>query len=48
MSTRASKLRPRRILVIDIGGSHVKFRIGLRGKPSRFESGPKLTAAQMV
>jgi predicted NBD/HSP70 family sugar kinase len=39
---------PRRILVIDVGGSHVKFRIGPRGKIYRFDSGPELTAQQMV
>lgn len=39
---------PRRILVVDVGGSHVKFRIGPRGKIVRFDSGPKMTAAQMA
>ncbi len=39
---------PHRILVIDIGGSHIKFRVGDRGAIQRFESGPKLTAAAMV
>src|SRR6266581_5873638 len=39
---------PRRVLVIDVGGSHVKFRIGPRGKVTRFDSGPDLTAQQMV
>jgi len=42
-----SKL-PRRVLVVDVGGSHIKFRIGARGRIERFDSGPKLTAAQMV
>jgi ROK family len=36
----------RRVLVIDIGGSHVKFRIGPRARLERFESGPELTAEQ--
>jgi polyphosphate glucokinase len=36
------------VLVIDVGGSHVKFRIGTRGKVNRFESGPELTARQMA
>lgn len=49
MKTNPPKARPpRRILVIDVGGSHVKFRVGPKGKISRFESGPKLTARQMV
>jgi predicted NBD/HSP70 family sugar kinase len=39
---------PQRILIIDVGGSHVKFRIGPRGKIDRFESGPSMTAKQMV
>ncbi len=37
-----------RVLVIDIGGSHVKYRVGPRGKIGKFESGPKMTAAAMV
>jgi polyphosphate glucokinase len=46
---RTSKVKvPRRVLVIDIGGSHVKYRIGSRGKISRFDSGPELTAEQMA
>ncbi len=39
---------PRRVLVIDVGGSHVKFRIGARGTVSRFDSGPDMTAEQMA
>jgi polyphosphate glucokinase len=39
---------PRRILVIDVGGSHVKFRICPRGKINRFDSGPDMTAQQMA
>lgn len=39
---------PRRVLVIDVGGSHVKFRIGARGRISRFDSGPDMTAEQMA
>jgi predicted NBD/HSP70 family sugar kinase len=42
------KTRPRRVLVIDVGGSHVKFRIGPRGAVNRFDSGPKMTAQQMA
>jgi len=37
-----------RILVIDIGGSHVKFRVGPRGREQRFPSGPKMTPARMM
>jgi polyphosphate glucokinase len=49
MKERIPKGRlPGRVLVIDVGGSHVKFRIGPRGKTERFDSGPDLTAAQMA
>jgi predicted NBD/HSP70 family sugar kinase len=49
MPTNISKARPaRRVLVVDVGGSHVKFRVGPRGKIARFDSGPDLTAEQMV
>lgn len=37
-----------RVLVIDIGGSHVKILVTREQVPRRVESGPKLTAAQMV
>lgn len=43
-----SRTAPRRVLVIDVGGSHVKFRIGPRGRIGRFKSGPKLTARDMA
>jgi polyphosphate glucokinase len=36
------------ILVIDVGGTHVKFRIGAHGAASEFESGPKLAPGRMV
>lgn len=39
---------PARILVIDVGGSHVKFRMGARGRIRRFESGPDMTADDMA
>ncbi|HEY6517297.1 MAG TPA: ROK family protein [Steroidobacteraceae bacterium] len=39
---------PARILVIDVGGSHVKFRMGARGAIRRFVSGPHMTAADMA
>jgi hypothetical protein len=39
---------PARILVIDVGGSHVKFRLGPRGKIRKFESGRDMTAAEMA
>jgi polyphosphate glucokinase len=49
MKARTSKAKlPGRVLVIDVGGSHVKFRVGPRGKITRFDSGLELTAQQMV
>src|SRR3569833_1814528 len=38
----------KRILVVDVGGSHVKFRIGPDGEIERFDSGPAMTARQMA
>jgi polyphosphate glucokinase len=37
-----------RLLVIDVGGSHVKILATGESEPRRFPSGPKLTAAKMV
>jgi len=39
---------PRRILVLDVGGSHVKFRVGARGAIGRFVSGPQMTPQMMT
>jgi polyphosphate glucokinase len=39
---------PGRIMVIDIGGTHVKFRIGPKGKVFKFDSGPKMTAKEVA
>jgi polyphosphate glucokinase len=48
-TSQVSKAKlPRRVLVIDVGGSHVKFRIGAQGKVNRFDSGPDMTAEQMA
>jgi len=44
----ATPRTPRRILVIDVGGTHVKFRVDARGSELKFASGPKLTPASMV
>ena len=37
-----------RVLVIDVGGSHVKARVSNRRDVRQFESGPRMTAARMV
>jgi polyphosphate glucokinase len=39
---------PRRILVLDVGGSHVKLRVDAHGKVRKFVSGPKMAPAYMV
>ena len=38
----------RRVLVVDIGGSHVKTRVSGQSETREFESGPALTPARMV
>jgi polyphosphate glucokinase len=40
--------RYKRVLAIDVGGSHVKSRLSGRRDIRQFESGPDLTPAQMV
>jgi predicted NBD/HSP70 family sugar kinase len=39
---------PAHILVIDVGGSHIKFRVGPRGRINKFVSGPEMTAGDMA
>jgi polyphosphate glucokinase len=39
---------PGRILVLDVGGSHVKLHVGERGKAKKMVTGPKMSAAAMV
>jgi polyphosphate glucokinase len=39
---------PRRILVIDVGGAHVKLRVDAHGKVQKFVSGPNMDPAYMV
>ena len=36
------------MLGVDVGGSHVKAKLSTSGEERRFDSGPKLTAQQMV
>lgn len=42
------KKKQHRVLAIDIGGSHVKFRVSGRRNSRLFDSGPTMTAAMMV
>jgi polyphosphate glucokinase len=37
-----------KILVIDVGGTHIKLAATGRGKPLKIPSGPKMTATKMV
>ena len=46
--TGPGKAFPRHILALDVGGTHVKFRIDARGAIRAFPSGPKMTPARMV
>jgi len=48
VKTAAKPPDPAHVLVIDVGGSHVKFRMGARGAIRRFVSGPDMTAAEMA
>jgi predicted NBD/HSP70 family sugar kinase len=43
-----SARKPRRILVLDVGGSHVKVRLEGARTASKFESGPDMTPKAMV
>jgi polyphosphate glucokinase len=40
--------RKQRVLVVDVGGSHVKVRVSNRRDVRQFESGPQMTASRMV
>jgi polyphosphate glucokinase len=44
----ARKPDPAHILVIDVGGSHIKFRMGGRGAIRKFVSGPQMSASDMA
>jgi polyphosphate glucokinase len=41
-------MKKKRVLVIDVGGSHVKLMISRTGKRKKFESGKNLAPRQMV
>jgi predicted NBD/HSP70 family sugar kinase len=46
--TAPGRRAPRRILVIDVGGTHIKFRVEPRGRIHKFVSGVKLGPERMV
>ncbi|HSV61751.1 MAG TPA: hypothetical protein VLH83_00275, partial [Chthoniobacterales bacterium] len=41
-------MKKKRVLVIDVGGSHVKLMISRKGKRRKFESGENLQPRRMV
>ncbi|MBS0578958.1 MAG: ROK family protein [Proteobacteria bacterium] len=43
-----SRRTPKHILVIDVGGTHVKLRLDARGPVRKFPSGPTMTPPQMM
>ncbi|MEJ2374998.1 MAG: ROK family protein [Pseudolabrys sp.] len=45
---RRRRNRPQGILAIDVGGTHVKMMLSQGSEERTFESGPKLTAREMV
>ena len=45
---RKAPAAPRRVLVIDVGGSHVKFRVGAHGPIEEFISGPSMGPTYMT
>jgi polyphosphate glucokinase len=45
---RRRTLAPRHILVVDVGGTHVKLRVDNRGPIREFASGPKMTPGSMM
>lgn len=47
-SKRRRKPSKPRVLIIDVGGTHVKFELGGKRERREFKSGPKLSAKQMV
>lgn len=48
MTARRQRGEPRRILVVDVGGTHVKVAIAGERRVLKLPSGPSLTPAQMV
>jgi len=44
----ASKLKTKKILAIDVGGTHVKALVTGQREPRKIPSGPKMTAREMV
>ncbi|HLX44424.1 MAG TPA: ROK family protein [Bryobacteraceae bacterium] len=45
---KANPEKPRKILVIDVGGTHIKVRLTGQPEERKIDSGPAMTAAKMV
>jgi polyphosphate glucokinase len=45
---KANPEKPRKILVIDVGGTHIKARLTGQPEERKIDSGPAMTAAKMV
>jgi polyphosphate glucokinase len=48
MAVAHGRTKQQTVLAVDVGGSHVKVLLSTGGERRRFESGPTLTAQQMV
>ncbi len=48
MAKSPPKKAPRRILILDVGGSHVKLSVTGHDQVQKFVSGPRMTATSMV
>ncbi|HWY32302.1 MAG TPA: hypothetical protein VNX46_16185, partial [Candidatus Acidoferrum sp.] len=42
------KSKPKKVLVLDVGGTHVKIHASHSGQTVKIPSGPNMTARQMV
>lgn len=47
-AVKSAKSKAHKILVIDVGGTHVKLLLSGQKEPTKFASGPHLTASAMV
>src|SRR5271170_6894582 len=45
---RSGRAAARHILVIDVGGTHVKLRVGAHGTVQKFDSGPAMVPSRMT
>lgn len=48
MAINQSKRADRRVLAVDVGGSHVKIRASTGEEVRKVESGPRMTGTDMV